>query len=55
MEIVTHTTLSPDTHKRAAVLVEPGRMETEERQMPIANTLDSDRTPSSVNTVVALS
>jgi L-iditol 2-dehydrogenase len=34
MEIVTHTTLSPDTHMRAAVLKEPGRIEMEERPIP---------------------
>jgi L-iditol 2-dehydrogenase len=34
MEIVTHTTLSPDTHMRAAVLVEPGRIEMERRPIP---------------------
>src|SRR5260370_41587343 len=34
MENVTHTTLSRDTRMRAAVLVEPGRIEMEERQIP---------------------
>jgi L-iditol 2-dehydrogenase len=34
MEIVTHTTLSRDTHMRAAVLVEPGRIEMEKRPIP---------------------
>src|SRR6476660_5222735 len=34
MEIVTHTTLSPDTPMRAAVLIEPGRIEMEERPIP---------------------
>src|SRR4029077_12832470 len=34
MEIVTHTTLSPDTHMRAAVLKEPGRIEMEKRPIP---------------------
>jgi L-iditol 2-dehydrogenase len=34
MENVTHTTLSPDTHMRAAVLKEPGRIEMEERPIP---------------------
>src|SRR6478672_2691707 len=34
MEFVTHTTLSPDTQMRAAVLVEPGRIEMERRPIP---------------------
>jgi L-iditol 2-dehydrogenase len=34
MENVTHTTPSPDTQMRAAVLVEPGRIEMEERPIP---------------------
>src|SRR3954464_5418810 len=34
MEIVTHTTLSPDTQMRAAVLVEPGQIEMKERPIP---------------------
>ena len=34
MENVTHTTLSPDTQMRAAVLIEPGRIEMEQRPMP---------------------
>src|SRR3981189_3392062 len=34
MENVTHTTLSPDTQMRAAVLVQPGRIEIEQRPMP---------------------
>ncbi|MDT7793370.1 MAG: hypothetical protein QOD59_2806, partial [Mycobacterium sp.] len=33
MENVTHTTLSPDTQMRAAVLIEPGRIEMEQRPM----------------------
>ena len=31
---VTHTTLPPDTQMRAAVLVEPGRIEMEQRPVP---------------------
>lgn len=31
---VTHTTLSPDTRMRAAVLIEPGRIEMEQRPVP---------------------
>src|SRR5260370_41571006 len=34
MENVTHTTLSRDTRMRAAVLIEPGRIEMQERQIP---------------------
>jgi L-iditol 2-dehydrogenase len=34
MEIVTHTTLSSDTQMRAAVLIEPGRIEMQERPVP---------------------
>jgi L-iditol 2-dehydrogenase len=34
MEIVTYTTLSRDTQMRAAVLIEPGRIEMEERPIP---------------------
>jgi L-iditol 2-dehydrogenase len=34
MENVTYTTLSRDTHMRAAVLVEPGRIEMEDRPIP---------------------
>ena len=34
MVSVTHTTLSPDTHMRAAVLVEQGRIEMEQRPVP---------------------
>jgi L-iditol 2-dehydrogenase len=34
MENVTHTTLSPEAQMRAAVLVEPGRIEMEERPIP---------------------
>src|SRR6476620_12557878 len=34
MGIVTHTTLSRDTPMRAAVLIEPGRIEMEERPIP---------------------
>lgn len=34
MLIVTHTTLSADTRMRAAVLVEPGRIEMQERPVP---------------------
>ncbi len=34
METVTHTTLSPNTQMRAAVLVEPGRIEMEQRPIP---------------------
>jgi L-iditol 2-dehydrogenase len=34
MEIVTHTTLSPNTQMRAAVLIERGRIEMEERPIP---------------------
>ena len=34
MENVTHTTLSPDTQMRAAVLIEPGRIEMQKRPIP---------------------
>jgi L-iditol 2-dehydrogenase len=34
MTTVTHTTLSPDTRMRAAVLVRPGQIELEERPIP---------------------
>ena len=34
MENVTHTTLSRHTHMRAAILVEPGRIEMQERPIP---------------------
>src|ERR1700682_2918648 len=34
MENVTHTTLSPDTQMRTAVLIEPGRIEMEQRPVP---------------------
>jgi L-iditol 2-dehydrogenase len=34
MENVTYTTLSRDTHMRAAVLVQPGRIEMEDRPIP---------------------
>jgi L-iditol 2-dehydrogenase len=34
MENVTYTTLSRDTHMRAAVLVEPGRIDMEDRPIP---------------------
>jgi L-iditol 2-dehydrogenase len=34
METVTHTTLSPDTQMRAAVLIEPGRIEMQKRPKP---------------------
>src|SRR5258707_13710545 len=34
MEVVTHTPLSLDTQMRAAVLIEPGRIEMQERQIP---------------------
>jgi len=34
MDDVTHTTLLPDTHMRAAVLKAPGRIEMEERPVP---------------------
>jgi len=40
MATVTHTTLSPDTRMRAAVLVEPGRIEIQQRPAPVPDPND---------------
>jgi len=40
MGTVTHTTVSPDTRMRAAVLVEPGRIEIQQRPAPVPDPND---------------